>query len=795
MSAIADALEAAHEEILISDWWLSPEIYMKRPSVEGEKWRLDKILERKARDGIKIFVLLYKEVNLALGINSFYSKQKLVEKHKENIKVLRHPDHVSAGVLLWAHHEKLVIIDQSYAFVGGIDLCYGRWDDHKHRLTDLGSVSTQQKILQHKVTSSKPAVGMFMPSSILQLAKATNAVTIGTMVHTGAASDGQGNGQEPALPPEVEKSMEPVPDPTTVKFADSDSDTEITANGTEIPTGTTESESIAIQQEPVENGDAVPMKGETPPLRRKNLIRQMTKVTRELKDDGKEWMTKHLRRKHSKDGELSDTDESDKEKGDKDDKTEMKTVQSKSKSKRTVQIKHKPAVKTVSDGSVVGLQGLAKLWIGKDYTNFIVKDFVDLESPFTDMVDRSTTPRMPWHDIGVMVHGTAARDVARHFIQRWNAVKSEKVPLNPSYPYLLPKAYDFVNDTPPPILEEGVSSSRVSCQVLRSMTHWSGGIRITEDSIQQAYVESIENAKHYVYIENQFFVTQSVSNPQVQNRIGEALLQRILRAHREKTTFRVFVVMPLLPGFEGEVGTSRGIAIHAITHWNYSSICRGHNALMVRLMETGIDPTQYVTFHGLRTYSNLGDDMVTELIYVHSKLLIVDDNLVICGSANINDRSMTGKRDSEVCVILQDETFKDAVMDGAEYKAGRFAQSLRIHLFREHLGLMEDDQVDLRDPISEYFYREVWIKTATRNTQLYDEVFHCVPTDLVKSFRQMEEYQNSHTMALTNPTAARLMLKDVRGYLVNLPLEFLSEENLLPGANTREGLMPTQLWT
>jgi len=42
---------------------------------------------------------------------------------------------------------------------------------------------------------------------------------------------------------------------------------------------------------------------------------------------------------------------------------------------------------------------------------------------FSDLVDRNTTPRMPWHDIGAMVVGAAARDVARHFIQRWNAVK------------------------------------------------------------------------------------------------------------------------------------------------------------------------------------------------------------------------------------------------------------------------------------------------------------------------------------------------------------------------------------
>lgn len=39
---------------------------------------------------------------------------------------------------------------------------------------------------------------------------------------------------------------------------------------------------------------------------------------------------------------------------------------------------------------------------------------------------------------------------------------------------------------------------------------------------------------------------------------------------------------------------------------------------------------------------------ITELIYIHSKLMIVDDRLVICGSANINDRSLLGNRDSEV---------------------------------------------------------------------------------------------------------------------------------------------------
>lgn len=54
---------------------------------------------------------------------------------------MRHPDHMSSSVYLWAHHEKIVVIDQSVAFVGGIDLAYGRWDDREHRLTDVGSVT------------------------------------------------------------------------------------------------------------------------------------------------------------------------------------------------------------------------------------------------------------------------------------------------------------------------------------------------------------------------------------------------------------------------------------------------------------------------------------------------------------------------------------------------------------------------------------------------------------------------------------------------------------------------------
>ena len=69
------------------------------------------------------------------------------------------------------------------------------------------------------------------------------------------------------------------------------------------------------------------------------------------------------------------------------------------------------------------------------------------------------------------------------------------------------------------------------------------------------------------------------------------------------------------------------------------------------------DWQKYLSICSLRTYDELGGQLVTELVYVHSKLLIVDDCLVIAGSANINDRSLLGSRDSEVDLVIEVSIF------------------------------------------------------------------------------------------------------------------------------------------
>ncbi|GFY00684.1 phospholipase [Trichonephila clavipes] len=60
-------------------------------------------------------------------------------------------------------------------------------------------------------------------------------------------------------------------------------------------------------------------------------------------------------------------------------------------------------------------------------------------------------------------------------------------------------------------------------------------MKTMEHSIHTAYLDVIRNAKHYIYIENQFFISQSAGHRDVLNGIGEALFQRILLAHKGVT--------------------------------------------------------------------------------------------------------------------------------------------------------------------------------------------------------------------------------------------------------------------
>ncbi len=84
--------------------------------------------------GVRICVLLYREVASVLPLNSLHSEDVLSALHP-NIMVVRHRSRFGHNIS-WSHHEKIVCVDQSCAFIGGLDLALMRWDTAEHPLTD-----------------------------------------------------------------------------------------------------------------------------------------------------------------------------------------------------------------------------------------------------------------------------------------------------------------------------------------------------------------------------------------------------------------------------------------------------------------------------------------------------------------------------------------------------------------------------------------------------------------------------------------------------------------------------------
>ena len=94
-----------------------------------------------------------------------------------------------------------------------------------------------------------------------------------------------------------------------------------------------------------------------------------------------------------------------------------------------------------------------------------------------------------------------------------------------------------------------------------------------------AYLELIRNARKFIYIENQFFISSSAGKA-VNNKVVEALVQRIKEAVKNKERFKVVIFVPLLPGFEGEINNSSSAILKVQLHWEYATISRGGTSLL-----------------------------------------------------------------------------------------------------------------------------------------------------------------------------------------------------------------------
>ncbi|KAJ8755971.1 hypothetical protein K2173_024516 [Erythroxylum novogranatense] len=345
----------------------------------------------------------------------------------------------------------------------------------------------------------------------------------------------------------------------------------------------------------------------------------------------------------------------------------------------------------------------------------------DFHQPnFTGAAITKGGPREPWHDIHSRLEGPIAWDVLFNFEQRWRKQGGKD---------LLVKLRELENVIIPPspvMYPDDRESWNV--QLFRSIDGGaafgfpetpedaaraglvSGKDNIIDRSIQDAYINAIRRAKNFIYIENQYFLGSSFAwnpdgiKPEEINAlhvIPKELSLKIVSKIEAGETFRVYVVVPLWPEGIPESGS-----VQAILDWQRRTMDMMYKDVVqaLRAKEIDDDPRNYLTFFclGNREVKKQGEYEPSEkpepdsdyiraqearrfMIYVHAKMMIVDDEYIIVGSANINQRSMDGARDSEIAMGAY-QPYHLAARQPARGQVHGF----RMALWYEHLGMLDD---------------------------------------------------------------------------------------------------------
>ncbi len=822
-----EKLMGAKKSIFITDWWMSPEVWLRRPILESDYKptykkkdedslsRLMDVLEYKAKKGVKIYILLYYECSLALTLDSKYTKETLEKLHK-NIEVERHPS--DKLDLLWSHHEKLVIIDQQIGYVGGLDLCWGRYDLHEHpiyegpnsekkyyfplidysnaRICDFTNVQnyltesvpreTSLRMPWHDVHTRLigPVVGdisrhfverwnhsRFDNRDKNNINNVNQSVNVSKSVKLKSLTLKSGGFMDNIMK-QVQRLGKTVNTDNNSIQEEKDSEVNSEKNnkmdniGEETITidvdENNQGSEINIKEAPVFNVQVNSLKiiGNNIPIEEKN--KDQENGTENIQNDT-------IRKDNNKKKLFS-----------------WKTVVKKEKERENE--KKKEGFDKTTIMKEKDFDKVKKKWM---------ENFQEIDEDHF-LVPKKLESIIVSEGAAVSTENTLERKEAPGFYSKFvNKIKNNKNDL-------LKDLFEANNDIETIINDKYIKkgSTSANVQVLRSVGEWSLGLKTTENSILEAYYQLIENSKHYIYIENQFFISKSFEDNGkpylVENKIALYIRNRILKACKNKEKFRVYIFIPLLPGFAGEPEKSGTLQI--ILKYTYEGICRNHGLSIIEKLKEEMDKIgehweDYIGFYSLRNHGIVNGIPKTEIIYIHSKLMIVDDAYVICGSANINDRSMKGSRDSEFAVLIKEKRSEISTMNNKKYKAAKFASSLRKALMAEHLGIKPDDE-RLIDPVNDELHNLIRL-TAHNNTFAYHQVFGCYPDDCFTKFNMIKNNYD-----LQNKAQELYLIKNYEenkhkfvGHIVEFPLHFLEEEELGISFFSKENLVPERNFT
>ncbi|KAL9114507.1 MAG: hypothetical protein Q9227_001588 [Pyrenula ochraceoflavens] len=158
---------------------------------------------------------------------------------------------------------------------------------------------------------------------------------------------------------------------------------------------------------------------------------------------------------------------------------------------------------------------------------------------------------------------------------------------------------------------------------------------------------------------------------------------------------------------------------------------------------------------------------------------------------------------------MEDTNMIDSTMDGQPYKAGHHAATLRRQVWREHLGIIEAQELDaskdpnaqppndspndlnegpeyefVADPLGDKVW-DMWTSQATKNTEIYRHLFRADPDNHIKNFEEYDSFvprkqiKQGHLHDPYMPAAeVRDKLDQIRGHLVWMPLDFLKDAEM-----------------
>ncbi|KAI5320594.1 PREDICTED: phospholipase [Prunus dulcis] len=330
-------------------------------------------------------------------------------------------------------------------------------------------------------------------------------------------------------------------------------------------------------------------------------------------------------------------------------------------------------------------------------------------------------PREPWHDIHCRLEGPIAWDVLFNFEQRWRKQGGKDLLVElrelddafiPPSPVIFPQDHETWNVQLFRSIDGGAAFGFPdSPEDAARAGLVSGKDHVIDRSIQDAYINAIRRAKSSIYIENQYFLGSSfswhsdhtikVEEVGALHLIPKELSLKIVSKIEAGERFTVYIVMPMWPE-----GIPESQSVQAILHWQKMTMEMMYKDIVQALQAKGLEANarDYLTFFclGNREKKRSGEYEPPEkpehdtdysraqqarrfMIYVHAKVMIVDDEYIIIGSANINQRSMDGARDTEIAM----GAYQPYHLSTREAARGQI-HGLRLALWYEHLGLLDD---------------------------------------------------------------------------------------------------------